>query len=513
MSQTALGHFKITGLRRAATLGAVVFAAAVYEINMTNATVVLPHMQGSFSATKDQVSWTITAFIVGMIMGFAASGWCADRFGGRRLFLICLLAYTVASLFCGLAVTLEEEVAWRFVQGAVGAPMMPISLAIVLDSFPRRQHGTANAIWGIGITTGPVAGPVVGGYIAEFNHWSWVFHFNIPLGLISFVACFLLIPPVVGDRGRRLDWFGFACLLVTVGALQLMLNRGERLAWFESTEIVIEAALSVIALYLFVVHVLTTREPFVRLAIFLDRNVVLGLMIAMLWGFMLHGVLVLLSLMMQELRGYPVMTVGTVLAPRGLAIMVGSILASRLVQRFDPRHIMLFALFCMTISSWVMAQWTLEVTAWEVTWTGAVQGFATGLGFVTLTVKTFSTLDRRYRAESITFYNLMNFMGTGAGIAFAMTMVTRTTSAARAALVEGLTPFNELFRYFSIPEVWDLSSAAGRAAIEVEVMRQATMVGYLNYFFLMAVMAVVTAPLVFLFSPGRIDADELPHED
>ena len=250
MSQTALGHFKIAGLRRALMLGAVVFAAAVYEINMTNAAVVLPHMQGSFSATRDQVSWVITAFIVGMIMGLAPAGWFSDRLGARRFFLLCLAGYALASLFCGLATTLEEEVAWRFVQGAVGAPMMPISQAIVLDSFPRRQHGTANAIWAMGIMVGPVAGPVVGGYIAEFNHWSWVFLANVPLGMVSFIACMLLIPPVPADRSRPLDWFGLASLLVALGAFQLLINRGERLAWFDSTEIVIEAALAAIALYL-----------------------------------------------------------------------------------------------------------------------------------------------------------------------------------------------------------------------------------------------------------------------
>ncbi len=503
----AESHYGATGLRRAVTLGVIVFAAAAYELNMTNAAVLLPQMQGSFSATKDQISWVVTAFIVGMIMGFAWSGWCADRFGARQFFLFSLAGYAGASLLCGLAGSLEEEVAWRFVQGALGAPMMPISQAIVLDSFPRRQHGTANAIWSMGIMVGPVFGPVVSGFIAEYHDWRWVFHVNVPIGLVALVGCWLLLPRTRSDPGRWFDWLGFGTLLTAVGAFQLMLNRGGRLDWFESPEIIVEAVVAAVALYLFVVHVMTASRPFVQTAVFRDRNVVIGFLLALIWGFLLHGVLVLLSLLMQELRGYPVMTLGVILAPRGFGVMVGAVVASQLVKYFDPRHLILFALSCLVLSSWFMSEWTLDVTAWDVGWTGWIQGFGTGLGFVTLAVKAFSTLDRRYRAEAITFYNVITFMGVGAGIAFAVADVTHNTSVTHATLVENISPYNKLLRYFFMPDAWDPASLAGRASLDAEIMRQAAMVAYLNYFWLITMIAVITAPIVFLFSKGRVRAE------
>jgi DHA2 family multidrug resistance protein len=503
----AESFYGATGARRAVTLGVIVFAAATYELNMTNAAVILPQMQGSFSATKDQISWVVTAFIVGMIMGFAWSGWCADRFGARQFFLFSLVAYAGTSLFCGLAGSLQEEVLWRFAPGALGAPMMPISQAIVLDSFPRRQHGTANAIWSIGIMVGPVFGPVVGGFIAEYHDWRWVFYVNLPLGLATFVGCWLLLPRTASDPGRWFDWFGCGTLLTAVGASQLMINRGGRLDWFESTEIIVEAAIAALALYLFVVHVMTSPRPFVRTAIFRDRNVVISLVMALIWGFLLHGVLVLLALLMQELRGYPVLTLGLILAPRGFGVMVGAVIASRLVKYFDPRYIILVAVGFLVLSSWAMSEWTLDVTAWDVGWTGWVQGFGTGLGFVTLSVKAYSTLDRRYRPEAITFHNLITFMGIGAGIAFAVADVTRTTSVMRATLVENISPYNKLLRYFFMPDAWDPASLAGLANLDAEIMRQAAMVAYLEYFWLITMIAVFTAPIVVLFSKGRVRAE------
>ena len=501
------------GFHRILTLASVVGAAAIYEINMTNAVVVLPHMQGSFSVTHDQISWVVTSFIVGMTMGFAPAGWCSERFGRKPFFIFCLVGYTVASAVCGMATTLYEEVTWRFMQGLIGAPMMPLSLAIVLDNFPRRQHGTANAIWSIGIMMGPTFGPVVGGYIAEFYHWSWVFYFNVPFGAVATLGCWIVLPSTARTERPFLDWLGFTTLIVAAGALQLMLNRGERLDWFESFEIIFEASLVAVCLYVYIVHSLTTRRPFLNLALFRQRNFAAGMLLSLLYGFMLHGVLVLISILLQEVRGYPVITMGTVIGPRGVCVMLGTFTAAWLVKFVDPRYMMMFALICIAVSAWFMSQWTLEVTAWEVAWTGAIQGFANGFGYIALMVKAFSTLERRHRTDAITFLNLMVFTGIGSGIAVAVNIVTRSSSIFHANLAESVTPFNELYRYFSSPEAWDPTSTTGLAALEIEIMRQAAMVGYLNYFYLIAVMAVVCIPLVFLFGKGKVTAENLPYDD
>ena len=512
MSET-VDQLRTGGLQRVVRLTAVVGAGAVYEINMTNATVVLPHLQGSFSATYDQVSWVVTAFIVGMTMGFAAAGWCSDRFGRKQFFIFCLAGYTIASGFCGASTTLYEEIAWRFLQGFIGAPMMPITQAICLDSFPRRQHGLANAIWGFGIMVGPTAGPVVGGYIAEFYHWSWVFYFNIPTGIAAILACWIVLPADPRNPGRYFDWLGFATLIIGAGALQLVLNRGERLAWFDSLEITLGVAATVVCFYVFIVHSLTTPRPFLQLALFRDRNVAAGMILSLIWGFMMHGVLVLLSILMQELRGYPVMTLGTVLAPRGLGVMLGSMSAAWVVRYVDPRYMMTFGMLCMSASAWFMSQWTLDVSAWDVAWTGALQGFSAGFGFIPLTVKAFSTLDRRQRTEGITFLNLIVFTGIGCGIAFAVNIATRSTTILHASLAETVTPFNKLFQFFSMPEAWDPSSVAGLAALEIEIMRQATMISYLNYFYFMAILTLAAIPLVFMFRSGKVTAETLIHDD
>lgn len=500
-------------LRRALMLSAVMLGAAVYEINLTNVTVALPHMQGSFSATHDQVAWIVTAFVVGMTMGLTWAGWFSVRFGQKQFFMFSLIGYTVSSFLCGAASSLQEEVAWRFVQGAIGAPLMSVGLAMVLDAFPRHQHGTANTIFGIGIMFGPVAGPVIGGYIAEFYHWSWIFYFNLPFGLLAIIACWILLPKGSPDAGRTFDWLGFATLVTAVGVLQLILNRGERLDWFDSLEIVLEAAVFVLSIYLFVVHSLTARRPFIELAIFRDRNVVTGLFLVVVWAFLLHGTLVLLSLMMQELRGYPVIAVGYVLAPRGFGVVVGMFSANFLLRYFDPRYVMAFGGACLAISAWAMTEWTAEVGAWAVIWTGALSGFSSGCTFVPLSVKTFSTIERRYRAEGLTLFMLLLMMGIGAGIAVAVNVLTRSTTVLRATMAEHVTDYNEVLRHSFIPETWDTGSMAGLAAIEVEIMRQAAMIGYLNYFYLVAVMAIGAIPLIFIFSKGRLTAQTLEHHD
>ena len=495
------------------TLSVVIFAATVFEFNLTNITVALPHMQGSFSASQDQIAWVVTSFVLGMTTGLAWSGWCAERFGRKPYFMFSLIGYTIATAFCGAAAGLVEEAGWRFLQGAIGAALIPLAQATVLDSFPRHQHGMANAIFGVGIMFGPIAGPVVGGFVVEFYDWSWVFYSILPFNVVAIVAAWFLLPASSRDAGRHLDWFGFTTFILAVGALQLLLNRGQRQDWFSSSEIVVEAGVAGLCLYLFVAHSLTTRRPFIELALFRDRNVVVGFVLGFVWSFLLHGPLVLLALMMQQLQGYPVMTLGLVLAPRGVGVMVGMFLAGQLVKFVDPRHLMAFGLSCLALSSWAMSRWTIDVGSLAIVWTGMLQGFSSGCTFVPLSAKTFSTLDRRYRTEGLTLFMLVLFTGIGAGIAVAVNVMTRSTTVLHAALVEQVTPYNELFRYLSTPQAWDPASLSGLAALQREISRQAAMIGYLNYFHLITLLALAAIPLLFLFSKGRLTAETLPYDD
>ena len=497
-----------SAFQRAMALVFVVLSATVFEIHLTNVAVVLPHMQGTFSATHDQISWVVTSFFVGMTLSFACSGWAADRFGRKRVFLVASACYTVATLFCGLATGLAEEVFWRFALGAFGGALMPLSQAIVLDTFPRRQMGMANAIWGIGVMVGPAMGPTIGGYITEHLTWPWIFFGVVPFAVIALIGSWVFVRETESRPERPFDLIGFTALVIGLVAAQLIINRGERLDWFESPEIIIEAAAAAGPFYVLVVHSMTTKAPFFELALFRDRNAATGLFLVVIWGFMLHSTVVLLSLMMQELRGFPAATIGLLLSPRGFGVMAGMFLAGWAVRYLDPRHMIAFGLLCLAVTGWAMSKWTLQVGAWEVVWTSSLQGFGTGFSFVPLNTKTFSTLARRFRTEGLTLFNLLLFSGIGAGIAVAVNVLTRSATINRANLTEYVTPYNQALRGPLVPDFWDPSSSAGLAAFEVEITRQANMIGYLNNFRLVAILALLALPLVYLFSPGRIEAKE-----
>ena len=495
-----------SGFRRFMVLGASVLAATVFELNLTNISVVLPYMQGAFSATQDQVSWVVTSFFVGMIVGFAWSGWAADRFGRKQVFMVANLGFVVATFMCGASDSLTAEVFWRFGQGFWGGPLMPLSQALVLDSFPRRQHGFANAIWGIGVMMGPALGPTYGGFITEHWEWQWIFFACLPAAAVATVLCWFFVPKTESRPERGFDLIGFTALIVAVIAAQLALNRGERLDWFGSTEIIAEVAIAGFFLYILVVHSLTAHNPFIEPNIFRDRNAATGLAITVIWGFTLHGPLVLTALLLQELRGMPVMTIGIIMSPRGLGVMTGMFMAAQVIKFVDPRYMIAFGMSTLAISSWFMSQWTMSVGAWDVMWPTTLQGFATGFSFVPLSTKTFSTIPRRYRTEGLTLFNLILFQAISAGIAVAVNVLTRSSQISRSGLTEFVTPYAA--RNQSLPDSWDIGTLGGLATIEAEVARQAAMIGYLNNFKMIAIMAVCAIPAVFLFTKGRITGDE-----
>ncbi|MBT5413138.1 MAG: DHA2 family efflux MFS transporter permease subunit [Rhodospirillaceae bacterium] len=506
MTALAAASPKPSGFRRFMVLGASVLAATVFELNLTNVSVVLPYMQGAFSATQDQVSWVVTSFFVGMIVGFAWSGWAADRFGRKQVFMLANIGFLISTFLCGASDTLTSEVIWRFGQGFWGGPLMPLSQALVLDSFPRRQHGFANAIWGIGVMMGPALGPTYGGFITEHWEWQWIFYGCLPAAGVAAVLCWMFVPKTAARPERGFDLIGFTALIGAVIAAQLALNRGERLDWFASTEIIAEVAAAAFFSYILVVHTLTARNPFIEPGIFRDRNAATGLAITVVWGFTLHGPLVLTALLLQELRGMPVMTIGIIMSPRGLGVMCGMFLAAQVIKVVDPRYMIAFGMSSLAISSWFMSQWTMSVGAWDVMWTTTMQGFSTGFSFVPLSTKTFSTLPRRYRTEGLTLFNLILFQAISAGIAIAINVLTRTSQVSRSSLTEFVNPYAAHGQ--SLPDSWDIGTMSGLATVEAEVARQAAMIGYLNNFKMIAIMAACAIPAVFLFTKGRITGDE-----
>ena len=492
-----------TGFNRAVLVVAATIGTAAYDFTWTVVGVGLPHMQGTFSATPDQVAWVLTAFIIGSAMMMASVGWVTARLGRKRLFMLSLAGYTVTLLGCGMSTSLDEMVFWRFVQGVLGAPLIPLGQAITVDAFPPDRHGKATSIWGIAIVAGGAFGPVAGGWLIEQYGWPWIFYITIPVGIISFIAAWIFIPEVPNDPGRRLNWFGFTTLMVAIVSVQLALSRGERLDWFDSSEVIAEFLIAGIAFYLFVVDTLTARRPFIDRALFRNRNYVLSLFFLLIFGAIIILPNILLPLLLEQLAGYPATQAGFMLIPRGLGVIAGLLLIGQIEHRVDARVVIFLTLLATVITGWEMAHWNVDVRPWEVIWPNLIQGIASGMMWVPVSALALGTLDKRLQAEGYAIFYLQFDIGSAVGVAGVIAIHTRQTQATHEMLAEHVNPFNELFKYPSTAEIWNLAEASALAAVDHEVTRQAAMIAYNNSFLLLAIATAALIPTVFFFRPTR----------
>ncbi len=488
-----------TGTRRILIILAGMGGSSVYEFTWSIAGVALPHMQGAFSATPDQISWVMTSFIMGTVVTMACSGWLAARFGTKRVYLVSIVGFGISLFMCGAATTLFEEVAWRLTQGVFGAALLPLGQAITVSAYPPERHGAGTAVWTIGTIGGAIMGPVVGGVVVEFMSWPWVFYLNIPLAIIAFIIASTVLPKDEPHDDVRLDVFGFAAIMVAVTSFQILLTRGERLDWFASTEIVLECGLSILALYMFIVHSLTTERPFFRPALFRDRNFSLGLIAAIANGAIATLPLVVLPLMLEQMAGYPVLDAGLLLAPRGIGLVVVSILLARYDAYLRPRYVMVAGFALTFVSGMAMAEWTADVSTAEIVWVNIAQGVGGGAVFIAINVLTFSTLKQEYKTEGLAIYYTVLFSGATIGIAAIVAVLTRMGQVAHSVVGAHINPFNERFRLLALPETWDLNNLEGLAALQREVARQAEMIAYADSFLAAAIIALVALPLAFFF--------------
>lgn len=476
-----------------------IVGTSVYEFTWTIAGVALPRMQGAFSATPDEITWVMTAFIMGSTVMIAFSGWLSVRFGRRRVFLASIAGFTASLVMCALATTLFEEAIWRFVQGFLGGALIPLGKAITVDAFPREKRGEAIALWGTGLVASAVLGPVIGGIVVEFYDWPWIFYLNIPIGIVAYVVAWAIVPETEIEPDHRLDWLGSSALLIGVVTLQLLLNRGERLDWLKSPEIITETFIAGLAFYIFVAHSATTDQPFLEPRLFRDKNFLLGLVFGFVNGAIVILPLVLLPLLLQNLAGYPAIDAGMLMLARGFGVMFGMLVLSRLMTRLNPRHILAVGLICVAASSWAMSGWTLDVLVLDVIWTNFVQGFGSGIMYVPITTLAFTTLPKRYTTEGFSVYFLVFFTGTTVGIAIIFAVFTRTAQISYAVLSEYVNPYNDVFKYAAIPKLWNLAETSGLVALDAEITRQATMIAYNNSFQATAFVALAMLPLILLF--------------
>jgi len=481
----------------------IMLATIMQALDTTIANVALPHMQGSLSATQDQISWVLTSYIVAAAIMTPPTGFLAARFGRKRLFATMVTGFTIASMLCGAATSLEQIVVFRLLQGIFGAGLVPLSQAVLLDSYPREKHGSAMALWGVGVMVGPILGPTLGGYLTEYYNWRWVFYINLPFGMLALAGILTVVPETVRNLDRRFDIFGFALLSLAIGALQMMLDRGESQDWFSSTEIIVETVIAALCFYMFLVQMFTAKNPFIEPGLFKDRNFAAGLVVIFMVGIILLATLALLPPFLQSLMGYPVLTTGYILAPRGIGTMVAMIIVGRLNGRIDARALILLGICLISVSLYEMSTFTVDIPMATLIWTGIIQGFGLGFIFVPLSTVAFSTLNAKYRNEGTAMFSLMRNIGSSIGISVVVTLLAQNTQINHANIGELMNPFREMMHQPLLPQSWDWHTTSGLAALNGEVTRQATTIGYLNNFIFMMWITLAAIPMLFLIRPKR----------
>jgi MFS transporter, DHA2 family, multidrug resistance protein len=499
-----------TGNRAMITV-CVILATLMQALDTTIANVALPYMQGSVSASQDQIAWVLTSYIVAAAIMTPPTGFLAGRFGIKRLFLVAIGGFTLASMLCGMAQSLTQIVLFRVLQGAFGASLVPLSQTVLIGSYPRERQGFAMALFGIGVMIGPVLGPVLGGWLTENYSWRYVFYINLPIGILDLIGIMIFLPDSRGDTRTKLDWFGFGTLSLTLGALQIMLDRGEELDWFGSGEIIIEAIVAASAFYLFLVHTFTAKNPFVRPAMFRDRNFTAGMIFIAVVGLTYYASMALQPPYLQGLMNYPVVTSGLVMGPRGVGTMASMLIVGRLVGRLDTRWLLCFGLSLTAWSFYQMTGWTPDVSQATIIGVTMVQGFGLGFLFVPLSAATLSTLPLAERAEGAGLFSLSRNIGSSVGISVVNALLTRNTQVNHASIATHVTAVNRAFEQPGIERFWDPLTAAGRTALDAVITQQAQIIAYVDDYKLLMIATLAVLPLLMIFKRSvRSSAAHVP---
>lgn len=471
---------------------AIMLATVMQVLDTTIANVALPHMRASLGASEDEISWVLTSYIVASAIATPLTGWLSDRLGRRMLLLLAVASFTGASLLCGIASSLEQMVLFRVVQGIGGAMMVPLAQAILLDINPREKLGQAMAIFGAGIMVGPIIGPTLGGWLTESFNWRAVFLVNLPIGILAFIALLAYMPRGIIKR-RPFDFFGFAMLALAVAGVQMILDRGQQVGWFDSIETWLYLGLSISGMWVFIVHCATAENPFVDLGMFKDRNFASGLIFIFIIGITTFSGLALLPPLLQGLMGYPVIETGMVMAPRGVGTMVSMILVGRLVSKVDARLLVLAGIAISAWSLWIMAGFDVTMQQGPIMISGVLQGLGLGLVFVPLSTLAFATTRPQHRVDATAMFSLVRNVGSGVGISLVTTVLAQMSQVNHAELAERVT--------LNSPAIRNLLSGAGGTAIAQLnglVNQQSAMLAYLDDFVMMMVVTLVSAPIVLL---------------
>jgi DHA2 family multidrug resistance protein len=469
----------------------------LYSLTVTIVNVALPQLQGALSATPDQVAWVVTLNIVATAVVTPATGWLVARFGQRAVMIWAVAGFAASSLLCATATSLAPLLLYRIGQGAFGAPMVPLSQAIVVATYPPEERAMAQGLFGMSVVLGPAIGPVLGGYLADEYNWRFVFLLILPLCVVAFA----LVLAFIRDRQRgedvRLDWMGFLTLSIAVTCLQLVIDRGERLGWLSSTEILFLTVTMCLCFYLFLAHTFTAERPFIAPSLFLDRNFAIGLTIVFVYGMLNFTPIVLLPPLLQNLKGYPDRLIGLLLAMRGVGLVLGFFLASRMGS-LDPRIGIGVGILLVGVSGIQLMNFSFDTGVAELSWMGVIQGLGCGLMWVPLSLVTFASLPPERLPEASSIFHLLRNFGMSIFISISVMAAVRTGQTTHAELSTHVSPFNPALKLPAWPETWGLENQEGVLALSREIARQAQLIGYLNAFLLYTVAAFLALPLLLL---------------
>lgn len=490
-------------LRRTLITVCAMTATIMQALDTTIANVALPYMQGSLSASLDQINWVLTSYIVAAAIMTAPMGWLADRFGRKKLFIVCVAGFTGASLLCALAQNIEQMVLFRLLQGMAGAALVPLSQAVLLDAYDVHERSHAMAIWGVGVMLGPIMGPTLGAWLTDNYSWHWVFLINLPIGVLTVAGMMLFMEETKRQEHLRFDWFGFISLAIGIGSLQLLLDRGEQVGWFGASEIWVEAVISIVGFYYFFAHSLTTLEPFVRFELFKDRNFVSGCVFMVVIGVVLFGTMALVTPFMQNLLGYPIQTAGFLLGSRGIGTLITMMAAPRLMRLIESRYLILIGLALTGATLYHMTGFSLDTTQRTIVLTSIAQGVGLGLLFVPITSVAFTTLPSHLRTGGTAMLTLVRNIGSSIGISMVIAQLTSGATAMHARLAEQVTPFNDALQMPDVAANLNLHSDTGRAILDMIVSQQAELLAYLNDYKLLMFLTLGMIPLVWIIGTAK----------
>ena len=503
MTAAATSTAAVPGFRRNMVTICAMTATIMQALDTTIANVALPYMQGTLSASQDQINWVLTSYIVAAAIMTAPVGWIANRFGRKKVFILCSAGFTAASVMCGLAQDITQMVLFRLLQGVFGAALVPLSQAVMLDSYALHERAKAMSIWGMGVMLGPIMGPSLGAWLTETYSWHWVFFVNLPFGIVTVLGLMAFMDETELNHNLRFDWFGFAALAVGIGSMQLALDRGEQLDWFNSPEIIAESIIAVIGFYYFLAHSLTTDRPFVQFAIFKDRNFFTGCIFMAVMGLVLYSTMALASPYLQNVIGYPIMTAGLLLATRGAGTFVAMMLVGRFMKYIEARTLIAGGMILMSATLFVMTGWTDQTGVPEIIVVSVAQGFGLGLVFVPLSTVSFMTLSNRLRTDGTAMLTLVRNVASSIGISIVIAKLTSGARETHAILNEHVTPFNHALQMPDVARALNLNTDMGRAIMDALLNVQSQIIAFSHDYQMVMIVTLLAVPLAMMISSSK----------